>query len=100
MFIFIDASTHKIISTKYGDSRSAKKDSINRKLRRICRKECEMLEDGLCRTEYAIAKRHPAIGGQLPLVACSDLPEEGTPEAADCISIGMSPEIRESKSYF
>ncbi|XP_031780568.1 tyrosine-protein kinase transmembrane receptor Ror isoform X2 [Nasonia vitripennis] len=86
------ASTRKIISTTYGDSRSAKKVSLNRKLRRICRKECEILENDLCRKEYAIAKRHPEIGKQVPLVECSDLPEEGTLEAADCISIGISTE--------
>ncbi|XP_011495155.1 PREDICTED: tyrosine-protein kinase transmembrane receptor Ror isoform X2 [Ceratosolen solmsi marchali] len=83
---------HKIISTTYGDSRTAKKESLNRKLRRICRKECEMLENDLCRKEYAIAKRHPEIGRQVPLVECSDLPGEDTPEAADCMSIGISTE--------
>ncbi|XP_023244990.1 tyrosine-protein kinase transmembrane receptor Ror [Copidosoma floridanum] len=83
-------STRKIISTTYGDSHSAKKDALNRKLRRICRKECEILEDDLCRREYAIGKRHPEIGRQLPLVECSDLPPEGTPEAADCMSLGIS----------
>ncbi|XP_058797126.1 tyrosine-protein kinase transmembrane receptor Ror isoform X2 [Phymastichus coffea] len=83
----------KIISTSYGDTRSARKDSLNNKLRRICRKECEMLENDLCRKEYAIAKRHPEIGRQVPLVECSELPETD-----DCMSIGITMEnVRENE---
>ena len=78
---------------------AAKKSMLNSKLRRICRKECETLEKDLCRKEYAIAKRHPEIGRQLPLIECADLPHEGTPEDADCMSIGLSTriDVRESK---
>ncbi|XP_055613922.1 tyrosine-protein kinase transmembrane receptor Ror-like, partial [Uranotaenia lowii] len=43
-------------------------------LRRICRNDCELLENELCQTEYAIAKRHPTIGQKLPLEECDDLP--------------------------
>jgi hypothetical protein len=102
MIPMIAGISRKIISTTYGDSRTAKKESLNRKLRKICRKECEMLENDLCRKEYAIAKRHPEIGRQVPLVECSDLPEEDTPEAADCMSIGISTEnnVQESKRCF
>jgi len=49
-----------------------------------------MLENELCRKEYAIAKRHPLIGHQVPLVECSDLPLEGTTEARDCLTLGLS----------
>ncbi|KAL7299022.1 hypothetical protein TKK_0008118 [Trichogramma kaykai] len=80
---------------------AAKKNLLNSKLRRICRKECETLENDLCRKEYAIAKRHPEIGRQLPLIECSDLPDEGTPEGADCMSIGIITEdVRENEKCF
>lgn len=82
----------KIIGQRYGESELAiaKKQLLNSKLRRICRKDCEMLENELCRTEYAIAKRHPLIGGQVPLMQCSDLPLEGSKEASDCLSLEIS----------
>ncbi|XP_034188022.2 tyrosine-protein kinase transmembrane receptor Ror isoform X1 [Osmia lignaria lignaria] len=83
-------SNKKIINQSYGDAQSSSRNEINRKLRRICRRECEMLENDLCRQEYAIAKRHPLIGHQVPLIDCSDLPMENTPEAHDCLSLGIS----------
>ncbi|XP_015594291.1 tyrosine-protein kinase transmembrane receptor Ror isoform X2 [Cephus cinctus] len=89
----------KIISQSYGDSRSAGKNGMNRKLRRICRQECEMLENELCRKEYAIAKRHPDIGQILPLVECSDLPADDSIEAADCLSLGISTENVQENDY-
>ncbi|XP_058831666.1 tyrosine-protein kinase transmembrane receptor Ror [Topomyia yanbarensis] len=45
-------------------------------LRRICRNDCELLENELCQKEYAIAKRHPTIGQKLPLEECDDLPTQ------------------------
>ncbi|GBP31635.1 Tyrosine-protein kinase transmembrane receptor Ror [Eumeta japonica] len=54
-------------------------------LRRVCKQDCEILENELCQTEYAIAKRHPHIGQQLTLEECEDLPE--TDE--DCLKIGI-----------
>ncbi|XP_020300058.1 tyrosine-protein kinase transmembrane receptor Ror isoform X2 [Pseudomyrmex gracilis] len=83
-------SNKKIINQSYGDLRASNRNEMNRKLRRICREECEMLENELCRKEYAIAKRHPLIGHQVPLVECSDLPLEGTTEARDCLTLGLS----------
>lgn len=52
-------------------------------LRRVCKKECEILETELCQKEYAIAKRHPHIGQQLTLEECQDLPEDDP----DCLKI-------------
>jgi len=61
-----------------------------------------MLENELCRKEYAIAKRHPLIGHQVPLVECSDLPQEGTTEARDCLTLGLSVanNVQESMYFF
>nr|XP_012224322.1 PREDICTED: tyrosine-protein kinase transmembrane receptor Ror isoform X1 [Linepithema humile] len=84
------SSNKKIINQSYGDARESSRNDLNRKLRRICREECEMLENELCRKEYAIAKRHPLIGHQVPLVECSDLPLDGTAEARDCLTLGLS----------
>ncbi|XP_034827249.1 tyrosine-protein kinase transmembrane receptor Ror [Maniola hyperantus] len=54
-------------------------------LRRVCKRDCEILENELCQTEYAIAKRHPHIGQQLTLEECQDLPEDDL----DCLKIGI-----------
>lgn len=54
-------------------------------LRRICRTECELLENELCQKEYAIAKRHPTIGQQLSLETCDDLPLV----SSDCLTLGI-----------
>lgn len=96
------SSNKKIINQSYGDARASSRNDLNRKLRRICREECEMLENELCRKEYAIAKRHPLIGHQVPLVECSDLPLEGTSEARDCLTLGLSAasNVQESKYFF
>lgn len=64
-------------------------------LKRICRKECELLENELCQKEYAIAKRHPAIGGMLPLEDCHDLPLED-----DCSTLGIAIDVDETESCF
>lgn len=54
-------------------------------LKRVCKQDCEILENELCQTEYAIAKRHPHIGQQLTLEECQDLPEDDP----DCLKIGI-----------
>ena len=57
--------------------------------RKICREECEMLEDQLCRKELAIARQHQLLGTQMVLPVCNDLPPVGSPGAATCVSIGI-----------
>lgn len=65
-------------------------------LRRICRNECELLENELCQKEYAIAKRHPAIGQILPLEDCHNLPEESD----DCSSLGIAIDVDENEHCY
>lgn len=65
-------------------------------LRRICRNECELLENELCQKEYAIAKRHPAIGQVLPIEDCSNLPDE----LNDCSSLGIAIEVDENEDCY
>lgn len=65
-------------------------------LRRICRNECELLENELCQKEYAIAKRHPAIGGILPLEDCHDLPKQKT----ECSSLGIAIDVDETEHCY
>lgn len=65
-------------------------------LRRICRNECELLENELCQKEYAIAKRHPAIGQILPLEDCYNLPEDTT----DCSSLGIAIDVDENERCY
>lgn len=65
-------------------------------LRRICRNECELLENELCQKEYAIAKRHPAIGQVLPIEDCSNLPEE----LNDCSSLGIAIDVDENEDCY
>jgi receptor tyrosine kinase-like orphan receptor 1 len=58
-------------------------------LRRICRTDCELLENEVCQKEYAIAKRHPTIGQILSLEDCMDLEDED-----DCLSMGINIDIK------
>ncbi|XP_046986353.1 tyrosine-protein kinase transmembrane receptor Ror-like [Schistocerca americana] len=57
--------------------------------RRICREDCEILENEMCSMEYAIAKRHPLIGQQVQLPECDHLPVQGSQASKDCISLGI-----------
>ncbi|KAH9366070.1 hypothetical protein HPB48_000512 [Haemaphysalis longicornis] len=57
--------------------------------RSVCRDECELLEQSLCRMEYSIAKRHPLIGQQNILPVCEDLPPIGSPESDACLRLGV-----------
>lgn len=59
------------------------------KPRELCRDECEVLENDLCRQEYSIARSNPLILMQLQPPKCEDLPLPDSLEAANCIKIGI-----------
>lgn len=69
------------------------------KPRDLCRDECEVLENVLCQTEYIFARSNPMILMRLKLPNCEDLPQPESPEAANCIRIGipMADPINKSK---
>uniref|UniRef100_A0A8D0CI06 Receptor tyrosine kinase like orphan receptor 1 n=1 Tax=Scleropages formosus TaxID=113540 RepID=A0A8D0CI06_SCLFO len=57
--------------------------------RDLCRDECEILENDLCKTEYIIARSNPVILKHLKLPNCEDLPASDSPQAANCMRIGI-----------
>ncbi|KAG7245681.1 hypothetical protein CRUP_008339, partial [Coryphaenoides rupestris] len=57
--------------------------------RDLCRDECEILENDLCKTEYIIARSNPIILKRLKLPNCEDLAAFESPEAANCLRIGI-----------
>ncbi|XP_039985273.1 inactive tyrosine-protein kinase transmembrane receptor ROR1 isoform X1 [Xiphias gladius] len=59
------------------------------KPRDLCKDECEILENDLCKTEYIIARSNPLILKRLKLPNCEDLAASDSPEAANCLRIGI-----------
>lgn len=57
--------------------------------RSVCRDECELLEENICRMEYSIARRHPVISKANILPDCKILPERHTSEGANCLALGI-----------
>ncbi|XP_046446105.1 inactive tyrosine-protein kinase transmembrane receptor ROR1-like isoform X5 [Daphnia pulex] len=57
--------------------------------RQLCRDECEVLENDICRMEYAVAKQHPLIGEQVMLPDCEKLPPIGSKGSETCFRIGI-----------
>ncbi|XP_037813776.1 tyrosine-protein kinase transmembrane receptor Ror [Lucilia sericata] len=105
---FLEKNTkeHKLVlkrksSVKYDDVFSGEISSQypptreSENLRRICRDECELLENELCQKEYAIAKRHPVIGQKLPLEECSQLPRH-----SDCSTMGIAIDVEPTETCY
>ncbi|KAH8273781.1 hypothetical protein KR044_000261, partial [Drosophila immigrans] len=86
--VFYDDVFSKDVSSKYPPT----KESEN--LKRICREECELLENELCQKEYAIAKRHPVIG-MVGVEDCQRLPQH-----KDCSSLGITIEVEETDDCY
>ncbi|KAK5869622.1 hypothetical protein PBY51_024325 [Eleginops maclovinus] len=59
------------------------------KPRDLCKDECEILENDLCKTEYIIARSNPIILKRLKLPNCEDLAAFDSPEAGNCLRIGI-----------
>ncbi|XP_030351634.1 inactive tyrosine-protein kinase transmembrane receptor ROR1 isoform X2 [Strigops habroptila] len=69
------------------------------KPRDLCRDECEILENVLCQTEYIFARSNPMILMRLKLPNCEDLPQPDSPEAVNCIRIGIPMADPINKNY-
>lgn len=78
------------------DSQALNPTRNTENLRRICRTECELMENELCQKEYAIAKRHPTIGQKLNLETCTDLPMAG----GDCLTLGITIDARPNETCY
>ncbi|XP_007550927.1 inactive tyrosine-protein kinase transmembrane receptor ROR1 [Poecilia formosa] len=59
------------------------------KPRDLCKDECEILENDLCKTEYIIARSNPIILKSLKLPNCDELAAFDSPKAANCLRIGI-----------
>jgi hypothetical protein len=57
--------------------------------RNLCRHECEVLEQDVCKSELAIAKSHPLIGHQMSLPECDELPAVGSLSSHNCVKLGI-----------
>ncbi|XP_059622475.1 tyrosine-protein kinase transmembrane receptor Ror [Phlebotomus argentipes] len=100
--VTVDARTKNVRRKEFGEPKVSGYTSKpypptrnTENLRRICRDECELLEHELCQKEYAIAKRHPAIGKLLQLEECSDLPDD-----SDCMSLGIAVDVVPEETCF
>ncbi|XP_025834764.1 inactive tyrosine-protein kinase transmembrane receptor ROR1-like, partial [Agrilus planipennis] len=80
---------YKVLSEKNKQSFKDLRNQLAMSLQRICKKDCELLENELCSKEYAIAKRHPVIRQTLELEECEYLPEENERNSLFCLRLGV-----------
>ncbi|KAF2351171.1 Kringle [Trinorchestia longiramus] len=59
--------------------------------RQLCREECEILANDVCKYEYLIAKTHEQIK-ELPIPECDDLPPITSHKHRSCIRLGVKVE--------
>lgn len=85
---YFDDLFNKDISSKYPPT----KETEN--LKRVCREECELLENELCQKEYAIAKRHPVIS-IVGVEECQQIPKQ-----KDCSTLGITIEVDETENCY
>ena len=64
-------------------------DKRTQKPRKLCREECEVLEQDYCKTELETAKSHPAIFQQMVFPECLELPPIGSMESHNCVKLGI-----------
>lgn len=64
-------------------------DRQTQKPRKLCRDECEVLEQDICKKELAIAKSHPMIGHQMVLPECGELPQIGSRGNHNCVKMNI-----------
>ena len=59
------------------------------KPQKICRDDCEIVEQRVCQSELAMVRRHPLLSRQLELPYCEELPPIGSSESEDCVKLGL-----------
>ena len=64
-------------------------DKRTQKPRKICREECEVLEQDYCQSELETARSHPAIFQQMVFPECEELPALGSMESHNCVRLGI-----------
>uniref|UniRef100_A0A8C4QQU9 receptor protein-tyrosine kinase n=1 Tax=Eptatretus burgeri TaxID=7764 RepID=A0A8C4QQU9_EPTBU len=56
---------------------------------RLCRDECDILENDLCRTEFVLARSNPSLLLRLRLPDCGALPVAPDPQESTCVRVGI-----------
>ena len=64
-------------------------DKRSQKPRKLCREECEVLDEDYCKAELETARSHPAIFQQMVFPECEDLPPIGSMESHNCVRLGI-----------